>query len=851
MKRNLLTMLLVGLCSLTASASFDYRGIFYNITSSTDLRVEVTSGGSSGKYSGKVIIPATVSYNGKTYSVTSIGGEAFKYCSSLTSITIPSSVTSIEFQAFLGCSSLTSTSITIPENVTSIGSSAFYGCSGLTTITIPENVTSIGSGAFEGCSSLTSITCRAIEPPVAGHDAFNGIKPNIPVYVPAESIEVYKSLNDWGYFTNYFALEPEPDSEHTITYRVDGEIFKSESLLPGTPITLPEAPTKEGYVFSGWRWSQKVFNFVKNANTILYTNAKCTNTSYGDQFVGWHVLFDGNANTFFHSEYSNVDSEDGLDHYLRVDMGNSAKEFSFTYTTRGNIPTNGNYSPKTMVVEGSNTTDGEYTEIATLTNLPNSAAAVYESGILSNGNAYRYIRFRVTETFQNAKVQEHPYFFMAEFGMTKYHEGQEASNIPSTMPAEDIVISGSFVKNGITSLDQLNNETLYSISLPYHTKCPASWAVAEGGTEMKSNADLMLPFDANDTKQQFAFISNDGGATRFLYHTAEKKFVGKKGVLTAEPMDAILFMDGAYENTFFAYFDNDNYINVGGSQEMTINTWSTADGGNSAFISPIANFDPTEALKAFPRVEVTGITLSHTAVTLTKGDSFTLTATITPNNATDKTVTWSSSNPNVATIDAMGVITAVAAGTSTITASIHGMTASCELTVNRLDILGTCEAPTISYVGGQVQLDCATPDVQYVANMKSDNLHTIDFEDKALDFVPSYTITAYATKENYEDSETTTVTLCWIACEENHEGEDGPNTKIEIPSRPVLIQSRDGVITLTGLAEGTQVTVFTTNSTQVASATATGGTTTIATDLETGTIVIIKMGESSVKVVIK
>jgi hypothetical protein len=87
--------------------------------------------------------------------VTSIGGEAFEGCSSLTSINIPEGVTSIEFRAFYGCSSLTS--INIPEGVTSIGDSAFHGCSSLISINIPEGVTSIGGEAFEGCSSLTSI----------------------------------------------------------------------------------------------------------------------------------------------------------------------------------------------------------------------------------------------------------------------------------------------------------------------------------------------------------------------------------------------------------------------------------------------------------------------------------------------------------------------------------------------------------------------------------------------------------------------------------------------------------------------------------------------------------------------
>ena len=89
-------------------------------------------------------------------SVTSIGDRAFSGCSGLTSINIPESVTSIKSSAFSGCSGLTS--VTIPESVTSIGEWAFSGCSGLTSITIPESVTSIGGSAFSGCSGLTSIT---------------------------------------------------------------------------------------------------------------------------------------------------------------------------------------------------------------------------------------------------------------------------------------------------------------------------------------------------------------------------------------------------------------------------------------------------------------------------------------------------------------------------------------------------------------------------------------------------------------------------------------------------------------------------------------------------------------------
>ena len=133
--------------SFAVAYDFKVDGIYYNITSSTaPYTVEVTGG--YNQYTGAVTIPKSVTYNGKTYSVTSIGDDAFYGCSGLTSITIPNSVTSIGQYAFEGCRSLTS--VTIPNSVTSIGSYAFRDCSGLTSITIPNSVTSIGYDAFYG-----------------------------------------------------------------------------------------------------------------------------------------------------------------------------------------------------------------------------------------------------------------------------------------------------------------------------------------------------------------------------------------------------------------------------------------------------------------------------------------------------------------------------------------------------------------------------------------------------------------------------------------------------------------------------------------------------------------------------
>ena len=106
--------------------------------------------------SNELVIPSQITFNGKTYNVTSIDKNALKDYNELTSITIPSSVTSIGDYAFQGCSGLTS--ITIPCSVTSIGDYAFLNCSGLTSVTIPNSVTSIGDHAFQGCSNLTSVS---------------------------------------------------------------------------------------------------------------------------------------------------------------------------------------------------------------------------------------------------------------------------------------------------------------------------------------------------------------------------------------------------------------------------------------------------------------------------------------------------------------------------------------------------------------------------------------------------------------------------------------------------------------------------------------------------------------------
>ena len=262
----------------------------------------------SSYYTDSVVIPSTVTYNGVTYSVTSIGMGAFINCTSLTSVTIPNSITHIGWAAFWGtgiyntesnweegvlyidnclietkndissryvvkeetrliadlafnwCSSLTS--VTIPNNVTNIGGGIFGYCKNLQSVVLPENITSLSPGQtdvelygfFEGCSSLSSITLNSTTPPsIIPHQyydgyAFEGVDNSIPIYVPCGCVDSYKR-SDWSYFSNI----QEPPAEYSINLTINdnnmGIAQVDKNSVCGNQIS---ATANYGYHFVQW-----------------------------------------------------------------------------------------------------------------------------------------------------------------------------------------------------------------------------------------------------------------------------------------------------------------------------------------------------------------------------------------------------------------------------------------------------------------------------------------------------------------------------------------------------------------------------------------------------------------------
>lgn len=151
---------------------FSAEGIYYNVLSNSAQTVEVTFRGEkynsfADEYTGDVVIPETVTCDGKTYTVTAIGLSAFSGCENVTSVQLPSTITVLEEYAFNYCTKLSS--INLPEGLTTIGPRALRICHALTSIEIPESVTKIDEHAFYECLNLRSIAFKGAVQSIAAN----------------------------------------------------------------------------------------------------------------------------------------------------------------------------------------------------------------------------------------------------------------------------------------------------------------------------------------------------------------------------------------------------------------------------------------------------------------------------------------------------------------------------------------------------------------------------------------------------------------------------------------------------------------------------------------------------------
>ena len=312
-----LTLLAVCWSVAVQAQTLSVDGIDYSLNKS-DMTATVTG---PNTFSGHLVIPEKVVYEGEEYKVTRIDNEAFKNCSSLTSVSMPS-VTYIDGAAFSGCSNLASvdmpsvTSVTIwafsncsslasvdMPLVTTIGREAFFYCSSLASVNMPL-ATAIDYAAFKGCSSLASIEIPSSVTSING-EVFSNCSSLVSVEIPLSvtsigtyafsscsslaSVEILSSVTSIGYgaFSGCSSLAS-VEIPSSVT-SINGHVFSDCSSL--TSVKIPSSVTSiDSEAFSGCSnlASVEIPSSVTRINEATFENCPIykLNLSKNLKFIG-------------------------------------------------------------------------------------------------------------------------------------------------------------------------------------------------------------------------------------------------------------------------------------------------------------------------------------------------------------------------------------------------------------------------------------------------------------------------------------------------------------------------------------------------------------------------------------
>ena len=323
----------------TAPVEITQNGIIYRLHNSTST-ADIIEAETTTSLSGDVVIPSSINYDSKTYSVTVIEGSAFEYNKNITSVTIPDTITSINGEyAFLSCVNLVSvvfagtpkiteipsrtfsacnklSSINIPESVTDFGAQVFSGCISLVSITIPSNVTSIYGSTFGGCSSLTEINVDENNANYCDVDGvlFNKAQTQIIKYPAGKATTTYDI----------------PES----VARIDGDAFDDCSNL--TSITIPSRVTHIGnYAFSSCSnlTSITIPSSVTSIGILVFSGCTNLKTVYCDSVVGY-TKADSNSSSLSSRLFEYADTV----YVLASIIDGGATNYYLNDTTTFNIP---------------------------------------------------------------------------------------------------------------------------------------------------------------------------------------------------------------------------------------------------------------------------------------------------------------------------------------------------------------------------------------------------------------------------------------------------------------------------------------------------------------------------------
>ena len=375
-------------------------------------------------------------------NVKAIGQSAFNGCVSLLELSIPNSVSDIGPSAFANCTGLTS--ISIPNNITSIGDYSFYRCSNLSTLIISSSVQNIWTRTFAECPMLENVYCYAKTPPETTYNAFeNSHIEYATLYVRESSIDEYKNTVPWSGFKDIVRTDA---PKYNLIYIIGEEEYRRYIIEEGSVITPEPAPTKEGYTFSGW----SEIPTTMPANDVTVTGSFSINK--------YKLIYKVDG-----EEYKSYDVEYGA----AITPEAAPTKEGYTFSGWSEIPTT--MPAKDVTVTGT------------------FSINKYKLFYKVDGEEYKSydVEYGATIT-PEAEPTKEGYTFSGW------------SDIPETMPANDVTITGSFSINKYKLIYMVDGEEYKSYDVEYGATITAEAKPTKEGYEFSGWSDIPETMPAKD-----------------------------------------------------------------------------------------------------------------------------------------------------------------------------------------------------------------------------------------------------------------------------------------------------------------------------------------------------------------
>ena len=628
-------------------------------------------------------------------SVTSIGYIAFAYCSNLKHINLSMGLDSIKPETFGNCHSLIS--IDIPNSVKDIGYGAFYGCTELRSINIPNSVTSIDEGAFYDCENLSSIILEPTTPPVAPKAFEESRYLSTTIYVPEEALAAYQSADGWKHFWNIKTEVVEATAitldKSTATLCVGESTTLTATLSPADAINRtiwnssnPNVATVKNGVITTHSWGSAIITA-----TTGNLSATCTVTVNNPITDGEHYLYNPDQKLFLsRGEYWGTCAT--VDKYGIPFVWNTQES---TIKFLDNELYLFEIEDKAIYTDGATHTRFQFVQLETggycLTSLKSlnylklapgthGQQIVTTTPNLNEATAWQLIskaehdaivaKYR-TENYKHVIAEAESNFTSDKF--VEFLSACKATDMTSYIGTARFAGNvGNWTYNEVRAQEW---QPAYGTDFCELWQATGSYTQTITGLPKGIYKVTMQGFERNGGYVQCNALGEKGYKITTAYLKANNEQVNLKSWYSEKfgtdypnnTTDAVdRFSDGCYMNELYTYVGND------GNLTLTVNKPSHV-GDNWLLFN---NFTLTH----YEEVKATGITLDIDSKSMYEGDILTLTATVSPDNATNKDVTWISSNEAVATVKD-GVVIAISAGRTVISAKIGEHKATCSIKV--------------------------------------------------------------------------------------------------------------------------------------------------------------------------